>query len=164
MNIENLEDLFHHELKDLWSAEDQLTKALPKMIDAATDKELQTALSDHLKVTRTQKKRIERIAEQLGWGARGHRCKGMEGLITEGEDLLKEDLPADVRDAAIIGAAQRAEHYEIAAYGTAREHAEKLGLKDVADELQITLEEEGATDRRLTQIAERRINFQAMMD
>ncbi|MFW6089878.1 MAG: ferritin-like domain-containing protein [Gemmatimonadota bacterium] len=164
MNIENLKDLFQHELKDLWSAEDQLTKALPKMIDAASNKELMTALSDHLKDTRAQKKRVERIAEQFGWGAQGHRCKGMEGLIAEGEDLLKKDLPTDVRDAAIIGAAQRVEHYEIAAYGTAREHAEKLGLQDAADELQITLEEEGAADRRLTQIAERSINFQAMVE
>jgi len=162
MKIETLKDLFHHELKDLWSAEDQLTKALPKMIDAATDKELQSALSDHLSVTRKQKKRIESISDDLGWGPRGHRCKGMAGLIEEGSDILDDELPADVRDAAIIGAAQRVEHYEMAAYGTARTHAEKLGLYDAADELQKTLDEEGEADRALTRIAERSINFEAM--
>ncbi len=163
MKIENLTDLFHHELKDLWSAEDQIAKALPKMIDAATDKELQKALSDHLKQTRQQKKRIEAICEAQGWGPRGHRCAGMEGLIKEGEDLIKDDLPAEVMDAAIIGAAQRVEHYEIAAYGTARTHAEKLGLRDAADQLQVTLDEEGEADRLMTRLAERRINFEAMI-
>ena len=163
MEIESLKDRFHHELKDLWSAEDQITKALPKMIDAATDKELQTALSDHLKQTRQQKKRIEAIADAQGWGAQGHRCVGMEGLIKEGEDLIKEDLPPEVMDAAIIGAAQRVEHYEIAAYGTARTHAEKLGLTDAADQLQVTLDEEGKADRLMTRLAERSINFQAMI-
>lgn len=162
MKIETLKDLFHHELKDLWSAEDQLTTALPKMIDAASDKELQKALSDHLSVTRTQKKRIEAICDEMGWGPRGHRCKGMAGLIEEGSDYLDDELPANVRDVAIIGAAQRVEHYEMAAYGTARTHAEKLGLHDAAEELQKTLEEEGEADRALTRLAERSLNFEAM--
>jgi len=164
MKIETLKDLFHHELKDLWSAEDQITRALPKMIDAASDKELLTALSEHLKATREHRRRIEAICEEQGWGPRGHKCVGMEGLIKESEDLLKDDLPTEVRDAAIIGAAQRVEHYEIAAYGTARTYAEKLGLTSAADRLQTTLEEEGEADRLMTRLAERRINFEAMVD
>lgn len=164
MKIENLKDLFHHELKDLFSAEDQITDALPKMIEAVSDDELRRALEEHLEVTRTQRDRIERIADDLGWGARGHKCKGMEGLIEEGEELLEEDVPEDVLDAAIIGAAQRVEHYEIAAYGTARTHAEQLGLQDAVDLLQTTLEEESEADEKLTRLAERRVNVEAMSD
>lgn len=165
MKLMTLKDLFHHELKDLYSAESQIEKALPKMIDAATDRELQTALSDHLKVTREQKKRIEKISEDLDFSPRGHKCRGMEGLIEEGSDLLKknsDEIDANVRDAGIIAAAQRIEHYEMAGYGTARTFAEKLGLHDVADVLQKTLDEEGEADRLLSRIAERSLNFEAM--
>lgn len=164
MKIENLKDLLHHELKDLFSAEDQIIDALPKMIEAVGDDELRRALEEHLEVTRTQRDRIEQIADDLGWGPRGHKCKGMEGLIEEGEELLEEDLPEDILDAAIIGAAQRVEHYEIAAYGTARTHAEQIGLQDVAELLQTTLDEESEADEKLTRLAERRVNVEAVTD
>lgn len=166
MKLMNLTDLFHHELKDLYSAEGQIEKALPKMIDKTSDEELRQALSDHLKQTREQKKRIEKICEDLDCSPRGHKCKGMEGLIEEGSDLLKknkDEIDPHVRDAGIIAAAQRIEHYEMAGYGTARTMAEKLGLHDAADMLQKTLDEEGEADRLLSRIAERSLNFEAMV-
>lgn len=163
MKLKTLEDLLHHELKDLYSAEGQLEKALPKMIDAANDKELQNVLSDHLKITRRHRKTIEKIADGLGFGPGGHKCKGMEGLIKEGDDLIKNpDIDPQVLDAAIIASAQRVEHYEMAGYGVARTYASKLGHHDVADDLQKILEEEGEADRTLTRLAERKINFEAM--
>ncbi|MGI9037783.1 MAG: ferritin-like domain-containing protein [Gemmatimonadota bacterium] len=161
MNIENLRDLLHHEMKDLWSAENQIIDALPAMVKAASDQGLRRALEDHLKVTKKQQSRVEKICDELDWGPRGHKCAGMEGLIKEGKDLLKEDLPEDVLDAAIIGAAQRVEHYEMAAYGTARNHAREIGLDDVADRLQEILDEEGEADKLLTELANKRINREA---
>jgi ferritin-like metal-binding protein YciE len=162
MTLKTLQDLFHHELKDLYSAEVQILKALPKMIDAATDKELQKALSDHLKQSRTHKQRLERVCKSQKCDPTGHKCKGIEGIIKEGEDLLKEkDVPSDVLDAAIIASAQRVEHYEMAGYGTARTYAEKLGDLETADHLQTTLDEEGEADRLLSRLAERGINAEA---
>jgi ferritin-like metal-binding protein YciE len=162
MTLKTLQDLFHHELKDLYSAEVQILKALPKMIDAATDKELQKALSDHLKKSRTHKQRLERVCKSQKCDPTGHKCKGIEGIIKEGEDLLKEkDVPSDVLDAAIIASAQRVEHYEMAGYGTARTYAEKLGDLETADHLQTTLDEEGEADRLLSRLAERGINAEA---
>lgn len=161
MNIENLKDLLHHQMKDLWSAENQIIDALPNLIEAVSDEDLRSALEDHLEVSRTQQERVEEICDELGWGPRGHKCKGMEGLIEEGEDLLKEDLPPAVLDAAIIGAAQRVEHYEIAAYGTARTHARQLGMEDVAERLQTTLDEESEANEKLTNLAEREVNLEA---
>lgn len=161
MNIENLKDLLHHEMKDLWSAENQIINALPGLVEAVSDEDLRSALKDHLAVSRTQQKRVEEICDELGWGPRGHKCKGMEGLIEEGEDLLTEDLPPAVLDAAIIGAAQRVEHYEMAAYGTARTHARQLGMDDVAERLQTTLDEESEANEKLTRLAEREVNLEA---
>jgi ferritin-like metal-binding protein YciE len=148
-------------MKDLWSAENQIINALPGMIDAVEDQELRKALREHLAITKKQQSRVEAICAELEWGPRGHKCVGMEGLIEEGKDLLKEDLPADVLDAAIIGAAQRVEHYEMAAYGTARNHAREIGLDDVADRLQEILDEEGEADKLLTELANKRINREA---
>jgi ferritin-like metal-binding protein YciE len=161
VNIENLRDLLHHEMKDLWSAENQIIDALPGMIAAVSDPGLRKALDEHLKLTKKQQSRVEEICDELDWGPRGHKCVGMEGLIQEGKDLLKEDLPEDVLDAAIIGAAQRVEHYEMAAYGTARNHAREVGLEDVADRLQEILDEEGEADKLLTELANKRINREA---
>lgn len=161
MNIETLKDLLHHQMKDLWSAENQIVDALPSIIEAVSDESLRNALEDHLEVSRTQQERIEEICDGLGWGPRGHKCKGMEGLIKEGNDLLHEDLPPAVLDAAMIGAAQRVEHYEMAAYGTARTHARQLGMDDVAERLQTTLDEESEANETLTTLAEREVNLDA---
>jgi ferritin-like metal-binding protein YciE len=162
MKMQTLEDLFHHELKDIYSAEKQLTKALPKMAKAATHEELRAAFEEHLEVTETQLERIEGILDQLGVNARGAKCPAMEGLIEEGKELLEMDAEPDVLDAALICAAQRVEHYEIAAYGCARTFAQQLGYDDIAEVLQTTLEEEAEADEKLTQIAESRVNAEAM--
>lgn len=163
MKLETLKDLFHHELKDLYSAEKQIIDALPKMIEGASNADLKTALRDHLELTREHLARIEDVCEELDLKPGGHKCKGMEGLIEEGSELLKEKTEKNVLDAGIIGAAQRVEHYEMAAYGTARTHAAKLGFHDVADKLQGTLDEEGEADRLLSRLAERSINFEALV-
>lgn len=156
--LKSLEDLFHHELKDLYSAEQQILKALPKMAAAADHQELRRAFQEHEQVTRDQVQRLDMIADDLGLDLRGHKCKGIEGIIEEGEDLLKTDADADVLDAGLIGAAQRVEHYEIAGYGTARTFARRLGYDRAAQLLQQTLDEEGSTDQRLTSIAESMVN------
>ncbi len=162
MKLESLEKLFVHELKDLHSAESQMIEALPKMIEAANDEGLKRAFRSHLEETRKQLSRIEKIMEGTEFSPRGSRCKGMEGLIEEGSDIIKKpDIEPDVLDAALIAAAQRIEHYEMAGYGVARTYAEKLGRYDAADLLQKTLDEEGAADRELSRLAERRINFEA---
>jgi ferritin-like metal-binding protein YciE len=163
MNLDSLMKLYVHELKDLYSAEKQLVDALPKMISAASNKDLKKALKDHLTVTRRQAQRLEKVFARTDFSPRGHKCEGMEGLIKEGASLLKEDSEPDVLDAAIIAAAQRVEHYEIAGYGTARTYAEKLGDYRAADLLQESLEEEAQADRLLSRLAERTINFQAMV-
>lgn len=161
MKLESLEKLYVHELKDLYSAETQVLEALPRLIEAATDEGLQKALRGHLEETRKQVSRLEQIFEGRDFSPRGQRCKGMEGLLEEGRDLISSDIDQDVRDAAIIAACQRVEHYEMAGYGTARAYAEKLGEYDAAELLTQSLEEEGAADRKLTELAERRINFEA---
>jgi ferritin-like metal-binding protein YciE len=155
MSVETLEDLLTHELKDLYSAETQILKALPKMAKAATNHELKTAFEKHLKQTEEQVQRIETIFDSLDGKPRGKKCVGMEGLIEEGAELIQEDMPESLLDAALIGAAQKVEHYEIAAYGTARALAERLGMKDAVGLLQTTLDEEGETDKVLTSIAQR---------
>jgi ferritin-like metal-binding protein YciE len=157
-----LHELFVDELKDLYSAENQLIKALPRMAKAATSPELRRALEKHLGETRRQAQRLEQIGRALDVRVAGKKCKGMEGLINEGKELLQEDLADSAMDAALIGAAQKVEHYEIAAYGTARTHAQVLGRANVARLLQQTLDEEGATDKKLTTIAERVSNAEAM--
>jgi ferritin-like metal-binding protein YciE len=163
MGLESMQDLYLHELKDIHSAEKQILQALPKMAKAATHDELRKAFEEHRTVTEEQVRRLETIFDDLGQKAGGEKCKGMEGLIKEGEDVLEEDADPDVRDAALIAAAQRVEHYEIAAYGTARTYARQLGFDRHAELLQQTLDEEGQTDQRLTKLAESRINPEAQV-
>lgn len=161
MKIDSLEKLYVHELKDLHSAESQILDALPKMINAASDDELKKALESHRKETEEHLVRIERLFQNLDFEPGGHKCKGIEGLIKEGEDVLAETEDDAVRNAAIVASCQRVEHYEMAAYGVARAFASKLGRHDDAEVLTTTLEEEGHADRTLTQIAEHRLNFAA---
>jgi ferritin-like metal-binding protein YciE len=161
MPMNNMQDLYLHELKDIHNAEKQILQALPKMAKAATHQELRRAFEEHERVTEEQVRRLETIFDDLGQKPSGKKCKGMEGLIEEGEEILSEDADPDVRDAALIAAAQRVEHYEIAAYGTARTYARQLGFDKHAELLQQTLDEEGQTDERLTKLAESRINTDA---
>ena len=160
--IHNLQDLFLHELKDLYSAEQQILQALPKMAKATEHEELRTAFQEHEQMTRDQVKRLDTIADDLGYDLKGHKCKGIEGIIKEGEELLGSKADPDAMDAGLIGAAQRVEHYEIAGYGTARTFARRLGHDRAAELLQQTLDEEGQTDQRLTRIAESLVNQDAM--
>jgi ferritin-like metal-binding protein YciE len=162
MKLKTLEDLFIKELRDLYSAEKQIIKALPKMIEAASSQKLQEGLSDHLEVTKEQQARLEQIFEDLSVSSRGPKCAAMEGLLEEGAELIKEDAEPAVMDAGIIGACQRVEHYEIAGYGVARTFANLLGHKQAADLLQKTLDEEGQADHTLTELAESEINVAAM--
>ncbi len=161
MALENLHDLFVDKLKDLYSAENQIIKALPRMIKSATSTELQQALQDHLNVTEAQAKRLEQVADLIGERPRGKKCVGMEGLIEEGKELLKEKIDADVLDAGIIAAAQSVEHYEIAGYGTAVAWARLMGHDNAADMLQQSLDEEKEADVLLTTLAENMINTMA---
>lgn len=161
MKINSLHDLYITELKDLYDAENRIIKALPKMVEAAGSQELRNAFQLHLEQTRRQVQRLEEIFRQLDESPKGHKCKGMEGIIDEGEDLMSEDSPAAVCDAGLISSAQRVEHYEIAAYGTVRTYARRLGYEDQARLLQETLQEEGETDKKLTGLAESYINEEA---
>jgi ferritin-like metal-binding protein YciE len=161
MGMSNMQDLYLHELKDIHNAEKQILQALPKMAKAASHQELRQAFEEHQRVTEEQVRRLETIFDELGEKPGGKKCKGMEGLIEEGEEVLSEDADPDVRDAALIAAAQRVEHYEIAAYGTARTYARQLGFERHAELLQQTLDEEGQTDERLTKLAESRVNRDA---
>ena len=156
--MESLRDLYVEELKDLYSAENQILKALPKMAKKASSDELRAAFEEHLEITRSQVERLETIFDDLERSPKGKRCKGMAGLIEEGSEMMKEDAEPDVLDAALISAAQRVEHYEIAAYGTVRTYAERLGLDKHSRLLQQTLDEEGEADKKLTQIAESSVN------
>jgi len=160
--IDSLMTLFIHELKDTYNAEQQLLAALPKMAAEAADPELGSALTEHLEQTRGQVIRLEKIFASIDVDPRGTRCAGMAGILEEGKGLLEQELPSSVKDAAIIAGGQRVEHYEMAAYGTLRAYAEQLGLHDAADMLDMTLQEEGAADVRLSRLAERRINAEAM--
>jgi ferritin-like metal-binding protein YciE len=162
MKMKTLEDLFVHELKDLYSAEKQMLKALPKMAKAATNEDLVAAFEAHLAETEEQVTRLETIFESLEISSRGPKCKAMEGLVEEGKEILEEEMEDDVRDAALICAAQKAEHYEIAGYGCARTFATRLGHQEIADLLQQTLDEEAATDEKLTQLAESQVNEEAV--
>ena len=156
-----LEELLQDELKDLYSAENQIIKALPRMAKAASSPELKRAFERHLEETRRQVDRLEQIGEELEMKLTGKKCAGMEGLIEEGKEIMSEVEDEDALDAGLIGAAQKVEHYEIAAYGTARTHAEMLGYRRVAKLLQQTLNEEGMTDKKLSQLAETIINVEA---
>ena len=160
MKAESLRDLYIEQLQDLYSAENQLVKALPKMDKAATSEELRTAITEHLQVTKNQARRLEEIFSNLGEDPKGTKCKGMEGLVAEGSEVLEEDMDDDVRDAALIAAAQRVEHYEIAGYGTVRTYANLLGEDEAAAALEEILNEEKEADTKLSSIAEE-INLEA---
>jgi ferritin-like metal-binding protein YciE len=159
---QTLRDLLIDEIRDLYDAERQLVKALPKMERAASDKDLKKAFADHLKQTEKHIDRLDRIFAKLEFKPGGQRCAGMEGLLKEASDMASEDAPPDVKDAGLIAAAQRVEHYEMAGYGVVRTYAEKLGDWGAADILQQTLNEEALTDQRLSRLATRKINFVAM--
>ena len=165
MKIDTLEDLLADELKDLYSAENQLVKALPKMAKTARSRELRMAFEEHLEQTKNQVRRLERACDELGLSPRGKKCVGMEGLIEEGKEIMTNGSkdPASPMEAGLIGAAQKVEHYEIAAYGTASAHARQLGYNSVAQLLDQTLEEEKTTDEKLTKLAENQVNVQAAM-
>lgn len=163
MKLESLQKLWIHELKDLHSAENQILEALPKIIAAASHTELQEALGEHLKETRTHVTRLEKIFKGLDFEPTGQRCKGMEGLLEEGKGILTAEAEPMVRDAGIIAACQRVEHYEIAGYGTAAAYAEILGEQEAAKILQETLDEESGADTKLTRLARKRINFEALV-
>ena len=161
MELETLKDLYVHELKDLYSAENQLIKALPKMAKAATNRQLTSAFNQHLEQTKRQAKRLEQILKSHGESTRAPKCEGMEGLIAEGDKMAKEDAEDEVRDAGLIAAAQRVEHYEIAGYGCARTYAQLLRDTKGARLLDTSLQEEGATDKKLTKLARSVINLRA---
>jgi ferritin-like metal-binding protein YciE len=156
-----LDDLYVDLLKDLYSAEKQITKALPKMAKNAQASDLQRAFQEHLKQTEGQVDRIERIFKDMEGSPRGKKCVGMEGLIEEGSEVMKEDAEPAVMDAGLIAAAQKVEHYEIAGYGTARAWAHQLGFHDAAKLLEQTLEEESMANEKLTRIAESHVNVEA---
>lgn len=165
MTIDTLEDLLSDELKDLYSAENQIVKALPKMAKTAKSQELRMAFEEHLEQTRNHVQRLEKACDELGIAPRGKKCVGMEGLLEEGKEIMTNGSknPASPMEAGMIGAAQKVEHYEIAGYGTAIAHARQLGLNHVADLLHDTLEEEKLTDEKLTKLAKNRVNVQAAM-
>jgi ferritin-like metal-binding protein YciE len=162
MARESLHDLYVEQLRDLHSAENQILEALPKMIKKTTHPELKQALQQHERVTEKQVQRLETVFKELGEKATGHKCKGMEGLLAEGEEALKDFKNGDVLDAAIIASAQRVEHYEMAGYGTVRSMASMLGFDKQADLLQETLDEEGEADEKLSTLAERVVNIDAL--
>ena len=161
MPMETLHELYVEEIKDLFSAENQILKALPRMIKAATHPQLKRAFTKHEKQTRTHVKRLEKIAKSLGEKPTGKKCHGMEGLLEEGKELMKEKPEANVLDAGLISAAQHVEHYEMAGYGTCRTWARLLGYENQAQILQTTLDEEQQTDLDLTAIAESSVNLDA---
>jgi ferritin-like metal-binding protein YciE len=152
--VESLNELLVEQLRDLYDAENQLIKALPKMAEGSNSDELRQGFEEHLEQTKGHAQRIEQIFEQLGEKVKGKKCKAMEGLVKEGAETLEEDMNEDVKDAALIAAAQRVEHYEIAGYGTARTYANLLGEDEAASLLEQTLAEEKETDAKLTQLAE----------
>jgi ferritin-like metal-binding protein YciE len=174
-NMNQLRDLLKHEIKDLYSAEEQIIGALPKMIENANNNQLKKTLQQHLQVTKKQKDRLDEVLEQLGEESEkeggisgmfkgGDKCLAMEGIIKEGEKLMKEDMSPEVSDAAIIAAAQKVEHYEISSYGTARAYARELNLDVVEDILGQTLDEEYEADDLLTELAESRVNEKAISE
>jgi ferritin-like metal-binding protein YciE len=161
MEMDTLKDLYIEELKDLYSAEKQIVKALPRMIKATSHKQLQQAFRNHLRQTEQHAVRLERICKELGVSPRGKKCVGMEGLLEEGKELIQEKPDPDVLDAGLISAQQHVEHYEMAGYGTVRTYARQLGFEEHAQLLQQTLDEEGETDHLLTDLAESSINIEA---
>jgi ferritin-like metal-binding protein YciE len=163
MGNDSLHTLFEKEIQDLYSAESQLIEALPKMARAATSADLRRGFEKHLEMTRGQKERLEEVANMVGFSAEGKECVGMQALIEEGAEVIEEDMPNQLRDAALIAAAQKVEHYEIASYGSVRTFAEMLGLPEEAAILQQSLDEEGETDHALSALAESHINAKALL-
>lgn len=174
--MNDLRDLLKHEIEDLYSAEEQIIEALPLMIDKAENKILKNALTEHLKITKQQKQRLDKVQKLMGdggdegkkkgiigklFGGGKHHCKGMAGIIEEGNKIMNADISPEARDAAIIASSQKVEHYEICGYGTAKSYAEELGLDDVAKQLAQTLQEEYDADLLMTQLAEERVNKEA---
>jgi|SRR5690625_818647 len=159
--LNNLDDLFHHQLKDLYSAEKQLIKALPKMQKEAHNDDLKEAFEAHLEETKNHKERLDEIADNLDVKISGDTCEAMKGLIEEAEEFISENATPEVRDAGLIADAQRIEHYEISAYGTAQQYAKALNLDEAAEKLQQTLDEESATDEKLNKLAIDNINKHA---
>jgi len=160
-NLNSLQDLLLEQLQDLYDAEQQLTEALPKMAQAAQNSQLKQAFTSHLTETQGHVKRLEQVFQMVGKKASRKTCKAMKGLVEEGSEAIKENAEPEVKDAALIAAGNRVEHYEIAGYGTVRTFADQLGFSDAAQLLQQTLDEEAAADQKLTQIAESRVNRQA---
>jgi ferritin-like metal-binding protein YciE len=161
MTLDSLNDLFLDELKDLYSAENQLIKAIPKMTKAASSPKLRSGFEEHLEQTKHHVERLEEIIHALNASPKGKKCRAMEGLIEEGQELMEADAEPAVMDAALIAAAQKVEHYEIAGYGTVRTWAEQLGHSHAVRLLQQTLDEEKATDAKLSQLAKQAVNEQA---
>lgn len=159
--LRTLEDLFHHQLRDLYNAETQLLDALPKMAEKANHPQLRDAINEHLEETKGQKSRLDEIGKMLDIDMKGETCKAMKGLINEAEDFFSEDATDDVRDAGLIADAQRVEHYEIAGYGTVVSYAKALGKNDVAEKLLETLNEEKSADEKLKNMAKESINQEA---
>jgi ferritin-like metal-binding protein YciE len=164
MKFTSLEDILTDELKDLYSAENQLVKALASMAKGVDSEDLRSIFDEHLKQTRKHVERLETICQKLDISPKGKKCVGMQGLIEEGTEMLNSKGESEPLEAGVVGAAQRVEHYEIAAYGTARAHARQLGFLEIADLLDQTLTEEKQANDKLTYIAENRINVQAAMN
>jgi len=161
VSLRSLEDAFVHELQDMLSAEQQIMKALPKMARKANSPQLRQAFEEHLKQTEDQASRIKKVFESLGRSSKAEKCEGMSGIIKEGDSMLKKSAEPEVMDAELIAAAQKVEHYEIAAYGTICEWAEQLGLDDAHDLLGRNLAEEKQTDQKLTALAKKQVNTEA---
>jgi ferritin-like metal-binding protein YciE len=161
MELQTLKDLYIHELKDLFSAEQQLVRALPKMAKAASNKELVGGFQEHLEQTKVHAQRLEQVLSSHQQTTRGPKCKGMEGIVAEGAEMIEEEADDEVKDAGLIAAAQRVEHYEMAGYGTARTYAELLGDQEGAQLLALTLEEERQTDQKLSKLAKSAVNVAA---
>lgn len=160
-NLKNLDDLLHHQLRDIYNAETQLVEAMPKMVKKANTEELKQAFSDHLEETKNHVNRLEEIGKKMDIKLKGETCKAMKGLIEEAKQFISEDAEEHVRDAGLIADAQRIEHYEISAYGTVTEYARALGKNDIASLLEETLEEEKKTDQKLNKLAKDSINVKA---
>ncbi len=162
MKMETMEDLFLDQIEDLYDAEQRLVKALPKMAKAANSSELRQAFESHLQQTQGHVSRLERVFPELGKEPKGKTCDAMKGLISEGEDIISDIEDSKLRDAGLIAAANRVEHYEIAAYGSAKAFAQTLGLSNAVSLLEQTLEEEKEADQKLTRLAESMINDEAL--
>ena len=162
MELDTLQALYVEKLRDLYSAENQILKALPMVIKKVTNEELRDALETHQAQTEQQVQRLEQLFGELGESPKGKHCKGMEGLLAEASELMEEDAEDDVMDAGLIAAAQAVEHYEMAGYGSARTYADLLGLSDHVDLLQQTLNEEGEADRILNEVAMTSVNLGAL--